>query len=267
MTLYDLLQENIPNPPKYESGISFLDEALEGGFEMGQLVTITGEQEAGKTMLINQILANVAQGHKCLYFSLEFNKRQLQKNFAQRIKQGGVKLEATKNIEVVTTDMTDGLLASVLAKIEYHIKQQGVKFIGIDSTLMLYIEELGGEAETTEIFRRLQKITVENDTLIFVITQGSKEDNKEGRISIFGSQKANHFANMMLHLTFDREEDKRYLIIAKNKQNGRYLKQRIYFNPKILAFTPHEIEFEDAPKPTNKVGREKKKKDLFKDIL
>jgi KaiC/GvpD/RAD55 family RecA-like ATPase len=172
MTLYDLLQENIPNPPKYESGISFLDEALEGGFEMGQLVTITGEQEAGKTMLINQILANVAQGHKCLYFSLEFNKRQLQKNFAQRIKQGGVKLEATKNIEVVTTDMTDGVLFSVLTRIEHNIKQ-GVKFIGIDSTLMLYIEELGGEQEITEIFRRLQKVTVENDTLIFVITQGS----------------------------------------------------------------------------------------------
>jgi DNA repair protein RadA/Sms len=247
MTLYDLLQKEIPNPPKYESGINFLDDALDGGFEMGQLVTITGEQEAGKTMLINQILANVAQGHRCLYFSLEFNKRQLRKNFAQRIKQGGVKLEATKNIEVVTTDMTDGLLASVLTRIEAEIRS-GVKFIGIDSTLMLYIEELGGEAETTEIFRRLQKVTVENDTLIFVITQGSKEDNKEGRISIFGSQKANHFANMMIHLTFDREEDKRHLIIAKNKQNGRYLKQRIYFNPKILAFTPYEVEIDDAPK-------------------
>jgi hypothetical protein len=141
-----------------------------------------------------------------------------------------------------------------------------VKFIGIDSTLMLYIEELGGEQETTEIFRRLQKTTVENDVLIFVITQGSKEDNKEGRISIFGSQKANHFANMMIHLTFDREEDKRHLIIAKNKQNGRYLKQRIYFNPKILAFTPFEVEIEDKIKKDNAGGGEKKK-DLFRDIL
>ena len=264
MTLYELLQEDIPNPPKYESGIKFLDDALEGGFEMGQLVTITGEQEAGKTTLLNQILANVAQGHKCLYFSLEFNKRQLQKNFAQRIKQGSVKLEATKNIETVTTDMTDGLLASVLTRIEAEIRN-GVKFIGIDSTLMLYIEELGGEAETTEIFRRLQKVTVENDVLIFVITQGSKEDNKEGRISIFGSQKANHFANMMIHLTFDREEDKRHLIIAKNKQNGRYLKERVYLNPKLLAFSPYEVEIEEkAPQDR---GSGEKKKDLFKDIL
>jgi len=39
MTLYELLQQNIPNPPKYESGIKFLDDALDGGFEMGQLVT------------------------------------------------------------------------------------------------------------------------------------------------------------------------------------------------------------------------------------
>lgn len=263
MTLYDLLQTDIPNPPKYQSGIKFLDDALDGGFEMGQLVTITGEQEAGKTMLLNQILANVAQGHQCLYFSLEFNKRQLQKNFAQRVKQGSVKLEALRNIEIVTTDMTDGLLLSVLTRIETEIKN-GAKFIGIDSTLMLYIEELGGEAETTEIFRKLQNVTVKNDVLLFVITQGSKEDNKEGRISIFGSQKANHFANMMIHLTFEREENKRHLIIAKNKQNGRYLKQRIYFNPKLLAFTPYDVEIEEAPQISMQNGsREKKTRSTF----
>jgi len=215
-------------------------------------------------MLLNQILGGVAQGHKCLYFSLEFNKRQLQKNFAQRVRQGSVKLEATNNIETITTDMTDGELFAITEQIRKSVAD-GVKFIGIDSSMMVYINEKSGETEITEIFRILQKITVENDVLLFIITQGSKEDNKEGNINIFGSQKAKHFANMMLHLTFDREEDKRHLIIAKNKQNGRYLKQRIYFNPKLLAFTPYEVEIEDAPQESK--GGGEKKKDLFRDIL
>lgn len=249
MTLYELVKMDIPTPPKYETGVSFLDKPFNGGFELGQLVTITGEQEAGKTMLLEQILGNVAQGHKCLYFSLEFNKRQARKAFVSRLKKETVNEEALKNIEIVTTDMIEGNLYEVISRIQNAIKG-GVKFIGLDSVLMLFIEGLQGEQEATQMFRELQRVTVQNDVLMFVIAQGSKEDNKEGRVSIFGSQKANHFANIMLHLTFDREKNKRGLVVAKNKQEGRYQVQEIFFETDRLIFNGYKLEIENSTDAT-----------------
>jgi hypothetical protein len=87
---------------------------------------------------------------------------------------------------------------------------------------MLYVENLKGEQETTQMFRMLHSLCIKQDKTIFIISQGSKEDNNNNKVSIFGSQKANHFANIMLHLTFDRRKNKRTIEFAKNKQNGYY---------------------------------------------
>lgn len=236
MTVYELINLDLPQQPKYESGIDFLDNAFMGGFELGQLVTITGEQEAGKTMLLEQILGNITKQHKALYFSLEFNKRQAKKVFFNRLKRKSVEENALKNIEIVTTDMIDGNLFEIIKHTKDAIKR-GVRFIGLDSTLMLFVEGMSGEQEVTEIFRQLQKVTVQNDVLFFIITQGSKEDNRDGKVSIFGSQKANHFTNIMLHLTFEREKNKRGIIVAKNKQEGKYLNQEIFFESESLVFS------------------------------
>jgi DNA repair protein RadA/Sms len=248
MTLYDLLQLDIPTPPLYESGIKFLDEAFDGGFEMGQLVTVTGEPDAGKTMITEQILANVSQGHKCLYFALEFNKRQAQNKFKQRVKNGTAKEEALKNVEFISAEDTEGEVGQVLNLIQKNV-ENGAKFVVLDSTIMLYIEGLGGEQEVTKMFYLLQNLAKRQDILLFVITQSSKDENKEGKVGIFGSQKASHFANIMLHLTYDKDEDERGLIVAKNKQNGRYLKQKIFFSKSLLTFNTIDIEIEDAPQP------------------
>jgi len=248
MTLYDLLQLDIPTPPLYESGIKFLDEAFDGGFEMGQLVTVTGEPDAGKTMITEQILANVSQGHKCLYFALEFNKRQAQNKFKQRVKNGTAKEQALKNVEFISAEDTEGEVGQVLNLIQKNV-ENGAKFVVLDSTIMLYIEGLGGEQEVTKMFYLLQNLAKRQDILLFVITQSSKDENKEGKVGIFGSMKASHFANIMLHLTYDKDEGERGLIVAKNKQNGRYLKQKIFFSKSLLTFNTIDIEIEEAPQP------------------
>ena len=114
-----------------------------------------------------------------------------------------VEEDALKNIEIVTTDMIDGNLSEIIKHTKDAIKR-GIKFIGLDSTLMLFVEGMSGEQEVTEIFRQLQKITVQNDVLFFIITQGSKEDNRDGKVSIFGSQKANHFCKIYIILGWRR---------------------------------------------------------------
>ena len=237
-TLFELLNDEFQSETIYSTGIDFIDDTLEGGFAMGQLVTITGEQEAGKTQLLNQILSNVANGFKCLYFSLEFNKRQIVKYFQKKLNNQTIIKEALKNIYIITNDMIDAEISNILGAIEHFIKEKETKFIAIDSTLAIYHKDYAGEQEITEIFRQLQAVTLRNDVLLFVISQSSKEDNKSNRISIFGSQKANHYANIMLHIYFNRDNETRELIFAKNKQTGRHDKIKLEFDRERLLFLP-----------------------------
>jgi len=267
MTLLELLNEEDIPTVVYSTGIDFIDDTLEGGFELGQFVTFTGEQEAGKTQIVNQILCNVANGFKCLYFSLEFNKKQVKRYFKKKLENKTVTEKALKNIFIVTNDMIDSEISNIIQTINYHITNNKITFIALDSTLMLYHKSLTGEQETTDIFRQLHSVTLKNDVLMFVITQGSKQDNKDNRVSIFGSQKANHFANIMLHLTFDRDKDERQLIFAKNKQTGTYKKIDITFDKNTLMFEEDSIIEYKKQKIINNaldISVEKKEEDSLK---
>lgn len=242
MTLFDLINEDIPPREKYSSGIDFLDTPFRGGFELGQLVTITGEQEAGKTMLLNQIMGEMSENNVCLFFFLEFNKRQLQDIIKERVKKGTVKEENLKNIHLISNEMISGEINELVEKTEEYIKKHNVKIVGLDSTLMITSSGLNGEQEATDIFRKLHHTTIVSDILFFVITQGSKEDNKDGKVSIFGSQKANHLVHIMIHLFFDLKTQKREIFIAKNKQEGIHLTQEIFFQTDKLIFTETEFD-------------------------
>jgi predicted ATP-dependent serine protease len=234
------MNEEVKIVKSYKTNISFIDKPLDEGIELGQLITITGEQEAGKTSLVNQILSGIAKKDKCLYFSLEFNKRQLKKHFKKMLKDKIITPKALENITVITNDMCSGDLFEILNIIN-NDTNKNIPFIGIDSTLMLYIENLKGEEETTQIFRLLHSLCIKKDKTIFLISQGSKQDNSNAKVSIFGSQKANHLAHIMLHLTFDRRKNKRTLEFAKNKQNGYsgiiellFDKNKLIFQEKII---------------------------------
>ncbi len=262
MTALELINIEFPVPELFPVDIDFLDEKLEGGLELGQLITITGEQESGKTKMLEQILSNLSNNHKSLYFSLEFNKRQVRSYFLNKLRMKQITERALSNIIIITSDMIEPNLNNIIGAINQHIVSDDIKFIGLDSTLMLYAEQLSGEPEVTEIFRQLHQITVSQNVVLFTITQGSKQDNRDNRVSIFGSQKANHFANMMIHLTFDREKDERYFVLSKNKQNGKYTKQQVRFNADL---TFAKYYFVDDYKKTDKELQKDKSNNLIEE--
>jgi len=257
MTLLELIKQDLKQPPIYSTDIDFIDDIFNGGIQLGQLVTITGEQESGKTKLMEQILSNVSKGFKCLYFSLEFNKYQVASYFMMKLKKGYITQKQLNNIIIVTTDLIDPSIDNIIKTIDYHIKNDNITFIGLDSTLNLYHNTLRGEEETTDIFRQLQAVTIANNVLLFAIAQNAKQDLKDDRVSIFGSQKANHFTNIMFHLKFNRDENERQLIIAKNKQNGKYKKIDIKLNTDSLIFEIDSI-IEEFRKPKIEKKTDKK---------
>ena len=250
MKLSELLKMDLKKPPLYQTNISFIDNNL-GGFELGQIITISGDSEAGKTKLLEQILTEVSKGFKCLYFALEFNNYQVWRYFTDKLKNGYITLEQTENIEIITTEETDTEIEAIIGKIKYHIAENKVTFVAIDSAINLYHNSLSGEQETTEIFRLLQKLAIANNILLMVIAQSSKEENKDNRVGIFGSQKAKHYVNMMLHIFFDEEKEERKIRFAKNKQNGFRKTIDVWLNPKTLTFDTWLGEYKIKQDPFN----------------
>ena len=233
---------NAEPPVKYATGIEWIDNVFEGGFEKGQLIAILGDAEAGKTRLLDQILTRYGKaGMKSMYFALEFNERKLLDRFQQKLINGTVTEESIGNIYAVTTDMIETDVDTIVKTIELNVKAHKIEIVAIDSTMMLYVEGSKGEAMITEIFRKMHNIANSLDILLFVVTQASKEDIKGNRISILGSQRANHFCDIILFLQAERDDEtneikERYFIIHKNKQNGEYAKKRVFINPKTLEF-------------------------------
>ena len=76
-----------PVLPKFQTGVSFIDDYLKGGLTAGQLILLMGDPEAGKTLLATQILHNVSNGFKTLFFSFEFTVRDYIENNKSRYLQ------------------------------------------------------------------------------------------------------------------------------------------------------------------------------------
>lgn len=67
--------ETKPKIEKICTGIGFLDNISDGGFEVGQLILLSGDPEAGKTLLGIQYITHAQQTHKVTYFGFEFSVR------------------------------------------------------------------------------------------------------------------------------------------------------------------------------------------------
>jgi len=70
---------------KAKTGIPGLDEIIEGGFNRGSVISVTGETGTGKTTFATQFLYNGAReyGEPGLYISFEESKRVLYRNMAR----------------------------------------------------------------------------------------------------------------------------------------------------------------------------------------
>lgn len=252
MQLSELLKQDFKKPPLYSTDIKFIDDTLDGGFELGQIITISGDSEAGKTKLLEQILTQVSSGYKCLYFAFEFNTYQVWKYFKYKLEKGYITEQQCENIEIVSTNDIMPDVDLVIEKIIHHINKDNTTFVGIDSSLNLFVNgNYKGQEQVFEIFRRLQSLAIAKNILLLIITQSTKEENKEGRIGVFGSQLAKHLVNMMIHIFYDKEKNERSLVFDKNKQNGKYKKWDIYLNPQTLTFDTWLGEYKIKQDPFN----------------
>ncbi|WP_162964786.1 RAD55 family ATPase [Helicobacter pylori] len=245
-------------PPieKIATGIDFLDKISDGGFEVGQLILLSGDPEAGKTLLGVQYITNAQQNHKVTYFGFEFSVRKHietlnSKNF-------------TLNKENYFIDDLSCEINELVSQIR-GLSKEGHKLFIIDSQMKIQAPIVGRTIEEVETikFTTLADLAKRLQVIIILIIQNSKNDS----YAPTGSRKGAHEAHVMIRIEkikrgelenikdFNERSIHRKVLILKNKQTGlqgiqffkmdNYRLSEVSRNYKEYNASQHKTEDED----------------------
>lgn len=150
--------------PVIASRIPLLDYHLNGGFESGELITISGSPKTGKTLLAQSLTINfLNQDYKSLWFQYEVTPKRF--------------LDSFPNIPMfylpqhLHTYNLDWLETRILEAIIKH----GIKIVFIDH--LHYLFDIGKESTSLHIgsiVRRLKQIAVKWNLVIFLLCHMKK---------------------------------------------------------------------------------------------
>ncbi|MFT2660093.1 RAD55 family ATPase [Helicobacter pylori] len=217
-------EEFFKSKPKIEkiyTGIDFLDNVSGGGFEVGQLILLSGDPESGKTLLSIQYLTNAQQQHKVTYFGFEFSVRK----HIETLNSKGFII----NKENYFIDDTSCEINELVSQIRGLAKEEHKLFV-IDSQMKIQAPIVGRTIEEVETikFTTLADLAKRLQVIIILVIQNSKNDS----YAPAGSRKGAHEAHVMIriekikhgelkHIKDYNERGKhRKVLILKNKQTG-----------------------------------------------
>ncbi|WP_029362931.1 RAD55 family ATPase [Helicobacter pylori] len=210
-----------PKIEKIHTGIDFLDNISDGGFEVGQLILLSGDPEAGKTLLGIQYITNAQQQHKVTYFGFEFSVRK----HIETLNSKAFKLNKENYfIDDLSCEIND-LVSQIRS-----LAKEGHKLFIIDSQMKIQAPIVGRTIEEVETikFTTLADLAKRLQVIIILIIQNSKSDS----YAPTGSRKGAHEAHVIIrvekiksgelkHIKDYNERGKhRKVLILKNKQTG-----------------------------------------------
>lgn len=213
--------KNKPPIEKIETGINFLDFITDGGIELGQIVLLSGDPEAGKTLLGVQFLMNAQKQHKVTYFGFEFSVRK----HIETLKSKNFNVKAENYfIDDQSCELND-LILQIRS-----LAREGHKVFLIDSQMKIQAPIVGRTIEEVETikFSSLSDLAKCLQVIIILIVQNSKND----RYSPTGSRKGTHEAHVMIRIekikkdelkhikSYSERGKHRKILILKNKQTG-----------------------------------------------
>ncbi len=242
--------KNKPPIEKIETGINFLDAITDGGIELGQIVLLSGDPEAGKTLLGVQFLMHAHQQNKVTYFGFEFSVRK----HIETLKDKKFEIKGENYfIDDQSCELND-LISQIRS-----LSKEGHKVFLIDSQMKIQAPVIGRTIEEIETskFSALSECARNLQVLIIFIIQNSKNDS----YTPTGSRKGGHEAHLMIRIErlkrnqlpevkdFNERGKYRRILILKNKQTGlsghHYVKNADYrFIETGFEQLPHD-EYEE----------------------
>ena len=227
-----------PKVPRYETGISDLDRLLKGGIEIGTFIQLAGESGVGKTHFLLEILSNIANYSKTVFFNFEMGDNRI----VHRLKKLLTSEEQWDNL-IIDKDSRD--IDTLCNEIILYARD-GVKFFTIDSKMKI---EVSGNMEEHQKFssitNRLAKISQQYDIIIFLINQMSEQDIKSRRLAFKGSGDQQYDSDISLFYVKD-DKGQRTLVCNKNRQDEELFSVDLNLNEKgrtVGASVPITYEY------------------------
>ena len=184
---------------RISTGITELDRVLGGGAVTGSLVLVGGAPGIGKSTLLLQMCANLAE-KKILYVTGEESERQL------KLRAVRLGLEGQNILVLAETDL-DAIMDC--------INTQEPEVVIIDSIQTISGEDVasapGSVSQVRECTMRIMRLTKEKGLTVFVVGHITKEG------SIAGPKVLEHMVDCVLYFEGERNTSFRILRAAKNR--------------------------------------------------
>lgn len=185
---------------RYSSGFGELDRVLGGGVVTGSMVLVGGDPGIGKSTVLLQVCANIAESRKVLYVSGEESLRQI-KMRADRI-----------------GEMPDNFLLlceTNLANIDAVIRKHKPDAVVIDSIQTMYCESSdsapGSVSQVRESTSLLMQIAKGLGITVFIVGHVTKEG------VVAGPRVLEHMVDTVLYFEGERNETYRIIRAVKNR--------------------------------------------------
>lgn len=185
--------------PRISTGISELDRSLGGGLVRGSVILVGGDPGIGKSTLLLQMLAGIAED-RCLYVSGEESAQQI----SLRGKRLGLQVDALRL-------MTETCVEKILATAE--IERPDI--LVIDSIQTLHTQQLhaaaGSISQVRESAAALVRFAKRHEVIVFLIGHVTKD----GQLA--GPRVLEHMVDTVLYFEGDAGGRYRMLRAVKNR--------------------------------------------------
>ena len=183
---------------RVKSGVDEFDTVLGGGIVRGSLVLIGGDPGIGKSTLLTQVSAHLAQNHKVLYVSAEESCSQVK----MRCERLGLNSD---NLLLLNETCLEDILGSV----------GDCSFVVIDSIQAVYTETLssaaGSVGQVRECAAQLMRVAKADNVAFFIIGHVTKEG------AIAGPKVLEHIMDTVLYFEGQQEDNFKLLRAVKNR--------------------------------------------------
>lgn len=193
--------------PRFSTGVGEFDRVLGGGLVPGGVVLIGGDPGIGKSTLLLQSLAQIANERRALYISGEESSAQIALR-AQRL--------ALADGEVASGAAELKLLAEIqLERIQATIEAERPEVAVVDSIQTIYSEALssapGSVAQVRECAAQLTRIAKQSGTAIIMVGHVTKEG------ALAGPRVLEHIVDTVLYFEGDTHSSFRLVRAFKNR--------------------------------------------------
>lgn len=198
--IVSLSEIEILETSRIKTGSVELDRVLGGGLVPASLILVGGDPGIGKSTLILQVCARIAESRRVIYFSGEESVGQ--------IKLRADRLNAVNpNVYMVSETSFE--------KVEGIIEREKPDFVVIDSIQTIYTEKLssapGSVSQVRDVTGQLLRISKKNGVTVFVVGHVTKDG------AIAGPRVLEHMVDTVLYFEGERHQDFRVLRAVKNR--------------------------------------------------